>query len=107
MAEPLANVVRLTPVPRMGDLFIDVRGDGRTMRVSLHPDRDIAVISLWSGSTCRASFRLPLEDSARLAELLAPAGTRPRDAERTEADHPYPDVPYPGLVDAGLVDPGD
>jgi hypothetical protein len=90
MADPLADVVRLTPVPRIGDLFIDARGDERTMRVSLHPDRDIAVVSLWSANTCRASFQLPLEDAGRLAQLLSP----------TEApDAPDAGHPYPGLAD--------
>jgi hypothetical protein len=88
MADPLADVVRLTPVPRMGDLFLDARSDGRTMRVSLHPERGIAVVSLWAANTCRASFQLPLEDAARLAELLAPDNT-------ADTGHPYP-----GLVDA-------
>jgi hypothetical protein len=86
----MADVVRLTPVPRVGDLFIDARGDDRTMRVSLHPERSIAVVSLWSSNTCRASFQLPLEDAGRLAELLAPV-----DAAVPEADHSYP-----GLTDA-------
>jgi hypothetical protein len=91
MANPLADVVRLPPVPRIGDLFIDARGDGRTMRVSLHPERGIAVLSLWAGNTCRASFQLPLEDAARLSELLRPAET---EADSSEADHAYP-----GLAD--------
>ena len=89
----MADVVRLTPVPRIGDLFIDARGDDRTMRVSLHPDRAIAVVSLWSSNTCRATFQLPLEDAARLADLL-----RPVDAVAPEADHSYP-----GLADTETI----
>jgi hypothetical protein len=105
MADPLADVVRLAPVPRIGDLFIDARGDGRAMRVSLHPDRAIAVVSLWSSSTCRASFQLPLEDAARLAELLRPVDTA------TTTDAPEADHPYPGLADTlhttgSIVPPG-
>ena len=104
MADPLADVVRLPPVPRIGDLFIDARGDTRTMRVSLHPERDIAVLSLWAGNTCRASFQLTLTDAARLSDLL-----RPAEADPTEDDHLYP-----GLADAtemihttgGIVPPG-
>ncbi|GAA1030278.1 hypothetical protein GCM10009557_21690 [Virgisporangium ochraceum] len=69
----MADVVRLSPVPRIGDMFMDARGDDRTMRVSLHPDRGIAVVSLWAGTTCRSSFQLPLEDAARLADLLSPS----------------------------------
>ena len=85
---PMADVVRLSPVPRIGDMFIDARGDGRTMRVSLHPDRGIAVVSLWAGTTCRSSFQLPMEDAARLANLLSPP-SRPDDEP----------VSYPGLAE--------
>lgn len=103
MPDPLADVVRLTPVPRMGDLFVDARGDGRTMRVSLHPQREIAVVSLWSGNTCRASFQLPLEDAGRLADLLSAAAA--------PADTSEPDHPYPGLADTthttGAIVPPD
>ncbi|GAA0916352.1 hypothetical protein [Virgisporangium aurantiacum] len=111
MADPLADVVRLTPVPRIGDLFIDARGDGRAMRVSLHPDRAIAVVSLWSSSTCRASFQLPLEDAARLAELLSPAGAAidaaaDADAEAFEADHPYPGLADTLHITGSIVPPG-
>ena len=104
MADPLADVVRLTPVPRIGDLFIDARGDGRAMRVSLHPDRAIAVVSLWSSSTCRASFQLPLEDAARLAELLSPAADTVADV--FEADHPYPGLADTLHTTGSIVPPG-
>jgi hypothetical protein len=105
MADPLADVVRLTPVPRIGDLFIDARGDGRAMRVSLHPERAIAVVSLWSSSTCRASFQLPLEDAARLAELLSPADAA-TDADASEADHPYPGLADTLHTTGSIVPPG-
>jgi hypothetical protein len=75
----MADVLPLPPIPRVGDLFLDARGDGRTMRVSLHPDRGVVVVSLWAGVNCRASFRLPIGDAERLAGLLAP----PPSAEST------------------------
>jgi hypothetical protein len=105
----MADVVRLTPVPRIGDLFLDARGDGRIMRVSLHPDRKLAVVSLWSANTCRASFQLPLEDATRLAELLNPAGaaTDPADAaDAFEADHPYPGLADTLHTTGSIVPPG-
>jgi hypothetical protein len=58
------------PLPSVGDIFTDVRGDGRTMRVSQHADRGVVVVSLWAGSHCRGSFRLSVDDAARLADLL-------------------------------------
>jgi hypothetical protein len=60
----------ILPFPRLGELFIDVRGEDRTMRVSLHPDRGVVVVSLWAGTTCRASFQLPLTEAVRLSEVL-------------------------------------
>ncbi|MFJ8689496.1 hypothetical protein [Micromonospora wenchangensis] len=59
------------PMPSFGDLFTDVRGDDRTMRVSYHPERGAVVLSLWSGTTCRGSFRMAVDDVSRLRTVLA------------------------------------
>ena len=40
-------------------MFVDARGEQRTMRVACHHDEGIVVISLWAAGVCRASFRLP------------------------------------------------
>lgn len=75
-------------MPAVGDVFTDVRGGGRTMRVSHHPDQGVVVVSLWAGGLCRGSFRLATDDAGRLAELLRdlpPAPTSP-PAPRTPAD---------------------
>ncbi|MET8836035.1 hypothetical protein ABZV78_19230 [Micromonospora sp. NPDC004540] len=58
-------------MPSFGDLFTDLRGEDRTLRVSYHPDRGAVVLSLWSGTLCRGSFRLPTDDVDRLLALLA------------------------------------
>lgn len=58
-------------MPSFGDLFADTRGDDRTMRVSYHPERGAVVLSLWSGTTCRGSFRMALDDVSRLRAVLA------------------------------------
>jgi len=57
-------------MPRLGETFLDARGEERTMRVSLHPERGLVVFSVWSGVSCRASFRLPLDEAIRLSEVL-------------------------------------
>ncbi|MDZ5443516.1 hypothetical protein U2F26_12325 [Micromonospora sp. 4G57] len=57
-------------MPSFGDLFTDLRGDDRTMRVSYHPDRGAVVVSLWSGTLCRGSFRMPVDDVRKLTALL-------------------------------------
>ncbi len=64
-------MAEVLPLPSPGDVFTDVRGEDRTMRVSYHQDSGIVVVSLWDGRTCRASFRLPSKDVARLAAVLA------------------------------------
>jgi len=40
------------------------------MRVSAYPERGLVVFSIWAGTTCRASFRLPLDEAIRLCEVL-------------------------------------
>ena len=57
-------------MPTVGDVFTDVRGGGRTMRVSQHADRGVVVVSFWAGELCRSSFRLSVADAARLAALI-------------------------------------
>jgi len=89
----MADVRRLSPVPRIGDMFLDARGDERSMRVSLHPERGLAVVSLWAGTTCRATFQLPLDDASRLSDLLAPPPAADEGLQ-------YPGLQYPGLEDA-------
>jgi hypothetical protein len=62
------------PLPNPGDVFDDVRDNGRTMRVSHHAEAGVVVISLWAGGFCRASFQLASADAARLAGILDNAG---------------------------------
>lgn len=65
------------PLPRLGESFVDARGDDRTLRVSLHPDRGMVVFSVWAGPACRASFQLPVEEAERLFEVLDAARPGP------------------------------
>ncbi|RSM41506.1 hypothetical protein DMB66_55880 [Actinoplanes sp. ATCC 53533] len=81
------------PMPTVGDVFLDVRGDDRTMRVSYHQDREVVVVSLWAGAACRGSFRLAADDAGRLVAFLSgivsPAGApdAPDDTEiQADAD---------------------
>jgi hypothetical protein len=64
-------------MPAVGDIFVDGRGDDRTMRVSYHQDRGVVVVSLWAGAVCRASFRLAADDVGRLAALLSGIASPP------------------------------
>jgi hypothetical protein len=91
----------LLPMPRVGDVFSDVRAADRTMRVSWHAeagDGGQVVVSLWSGRDCRASFRLPVADVPRLIETLEqalPATTSNRGdpGRKPNGDTEPPDAP--------------
>ena len=66
------------PLPRLGEVFFDVRGDSRSMRLSWYADTGVAVFSIWQGGTCTGTFRLPMDDLARMIESLrrGPQGQR-------------------------------
>jgi hypothetical protein len=53
--------------------FVDARDDGRRMDVSWHADEGIVIVSLWHGSICRATFRLPVQDAPGLIQTLTDA----------------------------------
>lgn len=57
-------------MPRIGDVFADVRGGGRTMRVSYHGDQQAVVVSLWVGTMCRGTFRMAAGDVSKLMSTL-------------------------------------
>jgi hypothetical protein len=66
--------------------FTDSRGDVRRMRVRWHPENRLIVLSLWQGGHCTGTFRLPIEDAARMiglyADSLAGACTAPTEPPR-------------------------
>jgi hypothetical protein len=66
------------PLPRLGEVFFDVRGNSRSMRLSWYADTGVAVFSIWQGGTCTGTFRLPMDDLARMIESLrrGPRGQR-------------------------------
>src|SRR5262249_16777514 len=58
------------PLPKLGEVFFDVRGSSRSMRLSWYSDTGIAVFSIWQGGTCTGTFRLPMEELSRLVGAL-------------------------------------
>ena len=58
------------PLPRLGEVFFDVRGSSRSMRLSWYADTGISVFSIWQGGTCTGTFRLPQEELPRLIDAL-------------------------------------
>ena len=84
------------PLPRLGEVFFDVRGNSRSMRLSWYADTGVAVLSIWQGGMCTGTFRLAIADLPRMVQTLqrGPDGQQPGwDGE----------APSPAFADA----PGD
>jgi hypothetical protein len=58
------------PLPRLGEVFFDVRGNSRSMRLSWYADTGVAVFSIWQGGMCTGTFRLPIDDLPRMIDIL-------------------------------------
>jgi hypothetical protein len=73
-------------LPASGDVFLDVREEGRAMRVSWHLDGELVVFSMWRGNICVATFRLGKREVADLVQSLVhgladtPTGATSRQA---------------------------
>ena len=71
------SVPEPAPLPRLGEVFFDVRGNSRSMRLSWYADTGVAVFSIWQAGMCTGTFRLPIADLGRMIELLQ-RGPTPR-----------------------------
>lgn len=80
------------PLPRLGEVFFDVRGNSRSMRLSWYADTGVAVFSIWQAGMCTGTFRLPMADLSRMIGILerGPApqgrGRPPVSASRQDGD---------------------
>lgn len=86
------GVVR--PIPTLGGVFPDLRGQGRALRVSWHAEDGLVVLSLWDGPRCTGTVRLASADVPALMEALAAGYERP-----------VADVLTPPLTAAAAVPP--
>ncbi len=92
------------PLPRLGEVFFDVRGNSRSMRLSWYADTGIAVFSIWQGGRCTGTFRLPMDDLARMTDILQRGPQRQRaDARHDQERGDYEAAGYdsPGHDGAG------
>jgi hypothetical protein len=82
------------PLPRLGEVFFDVRGNSRSMRISWYADTGVAVLSIWQGGMCTGTFRLAIADLPRMVETLqrGPAGQR-RDWDAQVPGEVFAQVP--------------
>ena len=76
------------PLPRLGEVFFDVRGSARSMRLSWYAETGVAVFSIWQAGTCTGTFRLPMGELERMIETLrrGPVGAGGRPAGCAAAD---------------------
>jgi hypothetical protein len=83
------------PLPRLGEVYFDVRGESRSMRLSWYADTGVAVFSIWQGGTCTGTFRLPIADLPRMVEALQ-RGPRGREEEGADGQSTARDRSRPG-----------
>ena len=52
------------------EYFLDTRGDARSLRVRWHERDGLVLLSLWRGSECTGTFRLPIDEVPTLIDAL-------------------------------------
>ena len=55
---------------RVGELFLDDRGEQRTLRLTWHREVDLVVLSLWREGRCTGTFRLRVSEVPTLIAAL-------------------------------------
>jgi hypothetical protein len=95
------SVSDAAPLPRLGEVFFDVRGNSRSMRLSWYADTGVAVFSIWQGGRCTGTFRLPMDDLPRMVEILqrGPQRRRSRPDGGYSADWEQSPVEAPAQQD--------
>ena len=56
--------------PRTGSVFLDPRGEDRSLRVTWHQEAQVVVLSLWRDNVCAGTFRLTADEVPDLIGLL-------------------------------------
>jgi hypothetical protein len=96
----LVAVVALPPAQRAapvhGTVLLDARGADRALRVSWHDEDGLAVLSVWRGERCTATFRLEAHDVPALVEALVSGLVR--GAERASRGARDVVAPQPAAV---------
>lgn len=60
-----------TPLPAVGEVFLDARGGARALRVSWHSEVGLVVLSLWREGRCAGTFRLDIDEVPDLIDTLS------------------------------------
>ena len=56
--------------PQSREVFLDPRGQDRTLRVTWHHESEVVVLSLWRDNLCAATFRLTADEVPELIAVL-------------------------------------
>jgi hypothetical protein len=93
------------PLPRLGEVFFDVRGNSRSMRLSWYADTGVAVLSIWQGGMCTGTFRLAIADLPRMVETLqrGPGGQPAWDGQAP--GQAFGDAPGDATAQVGAMGP--
>jgi hypothetical protein len=75
----------VSPLPVKGGVHVDPRGDGRSLRISAHPELGVVTISVWRVDRCVATHHVPTSDVPGLVQLLTEALVEPAQSARTAA----------------------
>ena len=72
----------LPRTPRTGSVFLDPRGEDRSLRVTWHQESQLVVLSLWRDNVCAGTFRLAADEVPDLISLLRQGLDEAYDAAR-------------------------
>jgi hypothetical protein len=72
-----------SPLPATGEVFLDARGGGRSLRATWHREAGVVVLSLWRGHLCAGSFRLEVSEVPALIDVLRAGLEEAYDESRT------------------------
>ena len=73
-------------LPRTGAVFLDPRGEDRSLRVTWHHDQQLVVLSLWRDNVCAGTFRLGADEVPDLIALLRRGLDEAHDAARERVE---------------------
>jgi len=73
-------------VPRTSTVFLDRRGDDRSLRVTWHQESQLVVLSLWRDNVCAGTFRLGPDEVPELIALLRRGLDDAHDAARERVE---------------------
>ncbi|MDZ5661482.1 hypothetical protein SFC79_06865 [Nocardioides sp. S-58] len=72
--------------PRTGTVFLDPRGDGRSLRATWHQEQQVVVLSLWRDNVCAGTFRLAADEAPDLIAVLRQGLDEAYDAARERVE---------------------